>query len=97
MFALATSYPMHIIHWDVTEKQVDWMTAKTRTNQVLCSGLNIEKHLIHGTPTLIRETMREALLEMNRTRIIIGANATIPVTTPLSHIRMVREAVDILG
>ncbi|PJF29168.1 MAG: hypothetical protein CUN52_09750 [Phototrophicales bacterium] len=97
MFTLATSYPMHIIHWDVTEKQVDWMTAKTRTSQVLCSGLNIEKHLLHGTPTLIRETMREALLEMNRTRIIISANATIPVTTPLSHIRMVREAVDILG
>jgi len=97
MFALAASYPLQVIHWDATDKQTNWMTAKTRTSQVLCSGLNIEKHLILGTPTLIRESIREALLETNRTRIIIGANATIPITTPLSHIRMVREAVDILG
>lgn len=97
MFTLATSYPLPIIHGDLTDKQVDWMTARTRTNQVLCGGLHVDTHLIRGTPTLIRESIREALLETNRTRIIVSANRAIPITTPLSHLRMVRDAVDILG
>ncbi|MDZ4670328.1 MAG: uroporphyrinogen decarboxylase family protein [Phototrophicales bacterium] len=97
MFALAASYPMQVINWDVTDKQQDWMTAKTRTSQTLCSGLHLHHHLNFGSPTLIREAMREALIQTNRARIIIGANGAFPVTVPHSHLRMAREAVDILG
>ncbi|HRF97091.1 MAG TPA: uroporphyrinogen decarboxylase family protein [Aggregatilineales bacterium] len=97
MFALAASYPMQVINWDVTDKHLDWATVKTRTSQTLCSGLHSHQHLNFGSPTLIREAMRDALIQTNRNRIIIGANATIPATVPYSHLRMAREAVDILG
>jgi len=97
MFALATSYPMQVINWDVTDKHLDWATVKTRTSQTLCAGLHTQTHLNLGTPTVIREAMREALIQTNRSRIIIGANRALPATVPYSHLRMAREAVDILG
>jgi uroporphyrinogen decarboxylase len=97
MFALAASYPMQVINFDVTDKHLDWATVKTRTSQTLCAGLHIQTHLNLGTPTMIREAMREALIQTNRNRIIIGANQPLPATVPYSHLRMAREAVDILG
>lgn len=94
MFKLCNQLPVQAINWHDQETEPDLAQGKLQFNGAVCGGLSRWSHLHHGTPATIREQVRVALAQTNNRRFILSTGCTIMVTTPLSNIRAVREAVE---
>lgn len=94
MFEYAATYPLSIIHWDVTTTGPGFDKALAVFRGALCSGLSVEQHLYLGTPSIVRDAVREAINQTYSRRLIVSAGDALPPATPLSNIRAVREAVE---
>ena len=83
-----------VLNWSTVEARPSLARIQLDFDGAFCGGLGENIHIHLGTPTTIREATREAMNIMGRRRFIIGSGQTIPVTSPLSNIRAVRESVD---
>jgi uroporphyrinogen decarboxylase len=97
MFELAAGYPVRVLHWDAIEGRPDLDRARMLFQGVLCGGLCARQHLLYGTPAMVRDAARDALIRTDSRRFILSAGDAVPVTAPLSNLRAVREAVAIAG
>jgi uroporphyrinogen decarboxylase len=97
MFKLCNQLPVQAINWHDQESEPDLAQGKLQFNGAVCGGLSRWRHLHHGTPATIREQTRVALAQTNHRRFILATGCTIMVTTPVSNIRAVREAVETGG
>lgn len=93
MFKFANGFKAHALHWRDRETEVPLSMGKTLIEGAVCGGVSLHE-MVMGTPTTIREAVREAQVQMNGRRLIVAAGDVVPLTTPLSNLRALREAVD---
>lgn len=84
----------HAINWRDRDTEPDLTNAKLMTGSALCGGVSPTTHLFNGTPTTVRDAVRDALQQTNYRRLIVAPGSTAKITTPLSNIRALREAVE---
>lgn len=94
MFRLFSQLPLQAINWHDQETEPDLPTGKSLFNGVVCGGLSRWQHVHHGTPSSIREQARTALTQTNARRFMLSTGCVTMITSPLSNIRAVREAVE---
>jgi uroporphyrinogen decarboxylase len=82
------------IAWRDRETEPDLTNAKLMLGGALCGGVAPMAHLHGGTPATIRDAVRDAVQQMNGRRLIVSCGAPIRITSPLSHLRALREAVE---
>ena len=91
MFELTSTYPVQAINWDCTAR-VDVDKAWTIYKGALCTGLS--QHIHHLTPTIISDAARSIMENTGNRRLILAASGAVPVCTPLSNMRTLRESVE---
>lgn len=94
MVRYVSAYPVQVLSWDDQDAGPALETLRSDFKGALWGGISAEEHLHHGTPMLVRDAARRSLQEMSRRRTIVGTGQPIPVTTPLSNLRALREFVD---
>ena len=94
MFQMAATYPAPAINWDTPTAEPDVENARALYQGALCGGLSHEAHLHRGTPAMIRDVARETFKHIGTRRFILSAGDAIPVSTPLSNLRAVREVAE---
>lgn len=94
MFRLVSRLRCHAINWHDRETEPDLTMGKALFDGAVCGGLARSEHLLLGTPALIRDTVRDAIRGTGGRRLIIGTGCVTSITTPLSNLRAVREAVE---
>ncbi|MCU0496595.1 MAG: hypothetical protein MUF87_04490 [Anaerolineae bacterium] len=94
MLRFVNSLRSHALQYE--DASSAFSSLRTEYSGALCGGLTIEAHLLYGTPTIIRNAVRDVIVEMNAHRLIVSASGAIPITTPISHLRAVRAAVDLM-
>jgi uroporphyrinogen decarboxylase len=93
MFRLCSQLPVQAINWRDQEAEPDLAQGKLQFNGAVCGGLSHMQHLHYGTPTSIREQIRNAMAQANNRRLILSSGSALMATTPLSNIRAVKDAV----
>lgn len=94
MFRLVSQLPVQAINWHDQETEPDLAQGKSIYNYAVCGGLSRWQHVHHGTPTSVREQARTAINQTNGRRFILSTGCVTMITSPLSNIRAVREAVE---
>jgi uroporphyrinogen decarboxylase len=94
MFKFIHEMKAQVVSWHDQKSEPTLAQGKTLVEGAVCGGLATEDHMNLGTPTAIREAARAAIHEVNGRRLILAAGCTVPVTTPLSNLRAVREGVE---
>lgn len=94
MFRLCSQLPVQAINWHDQETEPDLAQGKSLYNYAVCGGLSRWQHAHHGTPGAIREQARNAINQTNRRRFILSTGCVSMITSPLSNLRAVREAVE---
>ena len=94
MFQLAATYPVPVMNWDASAAEPALENARAFCGGALCGGLSHEVHLHRGTPAMIRDVAREMFEHMGTRRFILSAGDAVPVSTPLSNLRAVREVAE---
>lgn len=84
----------NIVGWDDRTAETDLQTGRTVWSGPICGGLDAEKHLRAGTPTTIRDAVRDAVQISGGRRLLVGCGRPVPVTAPLSNLRAARTAVE---
>lgn len=94
MFRLCSQLPVQAVNWHDQETEPDLAAGKSLFNGVVCGGLSRWQHVHHGTPGSVREQARTAINQTNARRFILSTGCVTMITSPLSNIRAVREAVE---
>ena len=93
MFRLCSQLPIQAINWRDQDAEPDLAQGKLQFNYAVCGGLSHTQHMHYGTPSSIREQIRSAMAQANNRRLILSTGSALMVTTPLSNIRAVRDAI----
>jgi uroporphyrinogen decarboxylase len=93
MFKFASQLPVQAVNWHDRGTEPTLLQAKLQFNGVLCGGVSASEHIHLGTPAAVRDAARDAVIQMNNKRLILSADCVIPITSPLSNIRALREVV----
>ncbi len=94
MLRVIADYPVQFINWEDIDGRPNLERGKTMVNAAVCGGLSSWEHLHKGTPAMIRDAARQAIQQTDGRRHILSAGRAIPITTPLSNIRAVREVMN---
>ncbi len=94
MFRIASEFKrVQVVNWHDRGTEPTLAQGRLLFEGALCGGLSSEDHIHLGTPATIRSAAREAVEQMNGKRLILSGGCVIPITSPLSNIRAVRDAV----
>jgi len=93
MFEIMSTYPAQVISWNSQDTKPDLSIARNLFNGTLCTGLSPETHMHRGTPSIIKLAANEAMSTMNQRRLILSAGGHVPITTPISNLQAVCDAV----
>ena len=94
MFKFAPELKAQVINWHDQKSEPTLAQGKTLFEGAVCGGLAQWDHVHQGTPTTIREAARSAIHDTNGRRLILSTGCVAPITSPLSNLRAVREAVE---
>ncbi len=94
MFKFAHELKAHVVNWHDQKSEPTLAQGKTLFDGAVCGGVSELEHVHLGTPSTIREAVREAIHQTGGRRLIVSTGSVIPVSSPLSNIRAVREAVE---
>ena len=87
------SYGVQAIHWDTVDSRTDMQKGRAVVRGAICGGLSTGQHCLFGTPTIMTGVAREVLASMDRRRLILAPGDAVPVSTPLSNLRALRDVV----
>jgi uroporphyrinogen decarboxylase len=93
MFRLFTPLRVQAIHWDDTLGRPELDKGQSQFRGAVMGGLSAQEHLMSGTPATLRDVIRQAVRRTEGRRFILSAGRPISLTTPLSHLQAVRDAV----
>lgn len=92
MIHLFADLPVQALNWQDQEAMPSLDRANILFKSALAGGLAEDRDLLHGTPGTIRDAGRRIIHLLPR-RLILTCGGSIPMMTPLSNIRAVRELV----
>lgn len=87
-------YPVQAVCWEDLYAEPTLDEARTLMPQLICGGLSTWEHLHQGTPSLIRDLVRDAFNKTGGRRFILSAEQGMALSTPLSNIRAARAVVE---
>lgn len=93
MFRLFASLPVQAIQWDDTVGRPELDRGQSQFKGAVVGGLSAREHMLCGTPATLRDVVRQAMRRTANRRFILSAGGPLPLTTPLSHLQAVRDAV----
>ncbi len=94
MFKFVPELNAQVVNWDDQKSEPTLAQGKTLFDGAVCGGLAQWDHVHQGTPTTIREAARSAIHDTNGRRFILSTGCVSLITSPLSNLRAVREAVE---
>lgn len=97
MFQFASQFNVQSINWHDRDTEPDLTKGRSQISGAACGGLSQWEHVHNGTPTTIRDAVREAISLTSGRRYIVSTGCVTMVTSPLSNIRAVRQAVEGMG
>ena len=97
IFRYVDQLPTHAVNWHDQDTEPDLATGRSRLTSAACGGLSQWRHVHNGTPSMIRDAVREAHNITNGRRFILSTGCVTMITSPWSNIRAVREAADQMG
>lgn len=86
-------YNMPAINWTAQEGREELSRVRAMFKGAVCGGITSEQ-LYLGTPTSVRDEARAAITQTDGRRFILAVGSKVPVATPISNIRAVREIVE---
>jgi uroporphyrinogen decarboxylase len=97
MFQYAPQFSVQSINWHDRDTEPDLAKGRSQITGAACGGLSQWEHVHYGTPTTVKEAVREAITITNGRRLIVSTGCVTMITSPLSNLRAVREAVENSG
>ena len=94
MFKFATQLNVQAVNWHDQDTEPDLVTGRSQLQGAACGGLSQWTHVHNGTPSSVREAVREASRTTNSRRLILSTGCVTMITSPMSNLRAVREAVE---
>jgi uroporphyrinogen decarboxylase len=94
MFQFAPQFNVQAVNWHDRDTEPDLPKGRSQIRGAACGGLSQWDHLHNGTPSSIKDAVREAITLTNNRRLIVSTGCVTMITSPLSNIRAVREAVE---
>jgi uroporphyrinogen decarboxylase len=94
MIKLCSGLPVPILHWNDQASEPDLVQGKLLCPQAVSGGLSRWQHLHSGSPTIVRDQVRNILAYTAHRRIIVAPTESSLISTPLSNIRALRQAVE---
>jgi uroporphyrinogen decarboxylase len=94
MFKFAHELNAQVINWQDQKSEPTLAQGKTLFDGAVCGGLAQWDHVHQGVPSAVREAARLAIHETNGRRFILSTGCAALITSPLSNLRAVREAVE---
>ena len=94
MLHLFNDFPVQILNWEDQDTRPSLERGQAIFKGAVCGGLSDREHLQLGTPAIIRDTVRQLIQSMNSRRCILTTGNSMPIISPLSNIRAVRDAVE---
>lgn len=95
MLNVAADYPVEVYQWDDQSGHPDLEHGlRDIGHGAVCGGVAVNRHLHLGTPHIVRDAARSAMLAMDRRRLVLSAGGPIMVTTPRSNIQALRDSVE---
>ncbi|MBK8025620.1 MAG: uroporphyrinogen decarboxylase [Chloroflexi bacterium] len=95
MFKFAPQLPSQVVNWHDQSTPPSLAMGKTLFDGAVCGGVAQWEDLHQGTPTSIRQAVRNAIAETNGRRLIVSTGCVAMITSPLSNLRAVREGVEV--
>ncbi len=93
MFKFAGAFKVQAVHWHDRAAEPTLAIGKALFAGAACGGVGT-RDMYLATPNAIRDAAREAIIQMNAHRLIVAPGGVIPVTTPISNLRALRDAVE---
>ena len=90
-------YPVQAINWHDRGTWPDLAAALTRFPGAVIGGVRQWDTLLRGAPAQIRAEAQDAFAQTGGQRFILGAGCVAPITTPESHLRALRQAVETMS
>lgn len=97
MFKLVDTLPVQAINWQDQNERPNLILGKSQVRGAVCGGLSTMDHVHYGTPSTIHDAARHAIMQTNGRRFILSATGAVPITSPLSNLRAVRQTVNNIG
>ncbi|MDE2637657.1 MAG: hypothetical protein OXI30_14950 [Chloroflexota bacterium] len=94
MLKLLGGLKVQAFNWDVSAGSIALPEAMSLYDGATCGGLNDQSDLLHGTPSLLQASMRDAQDQCDQRRLILSGSGEGQVTTPISNIRAIRSMVE---
>jgi uroporphyrinogen decarboxylase len=94
MFQFAPQYRAQAINWHDRDTEPDLAQGRSQIAGAACGGLSQWTHVHNGTPSTIKDAVREAITISNGRRLIVSTGCVTMITSPWSNIWAVREAVE---
>ena len=91
MLNLFFEYPIQGLGWNTETSGIDLAEGKLRFRNAVVGGLRRWEDMVQGTPSAIGQRLRDMIDMTANRRHILSCNGNIPITTPLSNIRAIRD------
>ena len=92
MFGLMADYPVEVFQWNMGRAKPGIAQGKSQVRGAICGGLDAWAMRTTESPNVIKDTCRQVIREANGRRLILGADGPLPVGTPISNLRAIRES-----
>ena len=94
IFSLAGELRLSAVNWEDQQGEPDLVSGRSQLFGAACCGLSAREQLHDGTPATILNRARTALQLCGGRRFILAPGSPLLVTTPLSNLRAMRQAVE---
>lgn len=94
MFDRFLDYPMAMVNWHDQETPPSLSQAKLKFNGAVCGGLRRIETMVLGTPEKVYAESKEAILETEGRRFILGTGCVMPTVVPRANILAARQSVE---
>jgi len=94
MFRLAGELTLGAVNWEAQHGRPDLVAGRSQLFGAACGGIAAREQLHDGTPATILDHARSALQRCGGRRLILAPGSPALITTPLSNLRALRQAVE---
>ena len=94
LFRLAGELNLSAVNWDDLEGDPDLVAGRSQLLGAACCGVSAREHMHDGTPAGILNRARAARQLCGGRRFILAPGSPLLVSTPLSNLRALRQAVE---
>lgn len=94
MFKFVSEMKAQVVNWHDHKSEPTLAQGRMLVDGAVSGGIAPGEHIHLGTPTSVREAARAAIHETSGRRLILAPGGIVPVTSPNSNIRALRESVE---